>query len=671
MTIDPRAGTGRGPVPVRTVLAALAVALLTTMMTGTAAAAAVRADGGSTAAGTALDLVLDSSGSMAEPAAGGSTKIVAARAALTQVVAGLPADARVGMRVFGATVGSGPSACTDSQSVAPVAVLDKAKLTSAIAAYRPLGETPIGYALQQAVRDLPTEGKRSIVLVSDGESNCAPDPCVVAQQLSGSGIDLQINVVGLKLSGKARTQMQCIARAGHGTYYDASNARSIVSSITSVSLRASRPSSISGTPVQGTTSAPGAPTISAGQYTDRIGGDQDQRFYVLPKSPGSTLHVSVVGRPNVPLDAQAYDGLSLRLRTGDGAECGDDRDQVWSTVDVISATVRQKSPQASPACDAAPSLVLSVTRGSETSPGLAPKTGDSPIELLVVDESPVANFDVLEPRVEDSRQVRVAAPEASPDGAPTAGGASFTNAAPLEPGHSYSDTIRGGEALFYRVRVAEGQAAAFTATIAPSTGGTYTTVGLDAFAPDRARIRVPEDTSTAIGKSPSYTFATADVLRTALPPVRYRNRESSSKDVTGVSLAGWYYFEIVAKKSGSEWQAPLRLSVSVSGEGQTAPAYATAVVTDPLAAGVTEPSAAPTSSPDPSVAGVAPDAAAASSLPNSAASAAATELTVSTAADESTSGGSGPSLLVVLCGGLLVFLAGGGAAWLLRRRTAV
>ena len=173
-----------------------------------------------------LVLVLDSSGSMKEQAAGGQRKIDAAKDALGEVVSQLPDDAEVGLRVFGAKVFSAKDAgaCEDTQNVVPVGPLDRDALTQAVADYRPYGETPIGRALQEAARDLDAgsaSGPRSIVLLSDGEPTCEPDPCQVAKKLSSRGIDLTINVVGLDVSGAARKALSCIARAGGGTYYDA------------------------------------------------------------------------------------------------------------------------------------------------------------------------------------------------------------------------------------------------------------------------------------------------------------------------------------------------------------------------------------------------------------------------------------------------------------------
>lgn len=47
-------------------------------------------------------MVLDSSGSMNQPASGGQTKIAAAKEALQKVIGSLPEDQAVGLRVYGA-----------------------------------------------------------------------------------------------------------------------------------------------------------------------------------------------------------------------------------------------------------------------------------------------------------------------------------------------------------------------------------------------------------------------------------------------------------------------------------------------------------------------------------------------------------------------------------------
>ena len=54
--------------------------------------------------------------------------------------------------------------------------------------------TPTAEALREAASVLPASGARTIMLVSDGESNCGEDPCVVAQDLVDQGIAITVIV---------------------------------------------------------------------------------------------------------------------------------------------------------------------------------------------------------------------------------------------------------------------------------------------------------------------------------------------------------------------------------------------------------------------------------------------------------------------------------------------
>jgi hypothetical protein len=137
--------------------------------------------------------------------------------------------AQVGMRVYGGTVFDGKGACTDSQNVVPVGPVDRKALATQIA------------------KDLGDNGKRSIVLVSDGEATCDPDPCEVAKQLAGSGVDLKIDVVGLRVNAAVERRLQCIARAGNGDYADARDAADLVRGLNRLSVRALRSFVLSGT----------------------------------------------------------------------------------------------------------------------------------------------------------------------------------------------------------------------------------------------------------------------------------------------------------------------------------------------------------------------------------------------------------------------------------------
>lgn len=242
-----------------------------------------------------LVLVLDSSGSMKQRV-GGDSKIGIAKQAVRTVIGGLPGDAQVGLRVYGATVENreDKGACTDSQLVVPIGTGNRPALRDEIAKYRPYGETPISSSLQQAAGDLGSTGRRTVVLVSDGEETCQADPCKTAAKLAGRGIDLRFDVIGLRVSGAARNQLRCIADKGHGTYYDADNAAQIEDSLDKLATRAFRPFQLTGTPVEGSLDKAKAPVVVPGQYVDQLPGPQD-----VPSTTGSRGRLGVLRSTSV------------------------------------------------------------------------------------------------------------------------------------------------------------------------------------------------------------------------------------------------------------------------------------------------------------------------------------------------------------------------------------
>ena len=390
-------------------------------------------------------LLLDSSGSMSEPAGGGATKIGAAKAALRGVVGSLPAEAQVGLRVFGATVFSrnDPGACEDSQQVVAPAVDNRDQLLAAIDGYEPYGETPIPYALEQAAADLGEEGGRSIVLVSDGESTCAPDPCTTAADLAQRGIDLQIDVVGLSVSGAARDQLRCIAEQANGTYYDVDSAADLEQRLTRVAQRAIRPFTLDGQPVAGGSEDDPTP-VTVGDWIDQLGprGEASgSRSYVVERTlPGSTLRVSAIsqGRPG-------DEGLEVEILDAEGESC--DRGSAIRQLDARDVVGVQAIAGADNECDDQGSYRVTVSRrlGDERTVSFGLRVAEEP---AVVDLGYTSVGDDPE----------VVPPSVTGRPLPVVGGASFVNATPIAPG-KYSSTVVPGEALTYRFRLDFGQAA--------------------------------------------------------------------------------------------------------------------------------------------------------------------------------------------------------------------
>lgn len=168
----------------------------------------------------ALLLVLDASGSMNARLPSGETRFAVAQRAVKEVAAAVPGEARLALRLYGAQ--SPPSAkdCRDSQLAVPFAPAATAGIAARVDATRAQGYTPIALALRQAGDDFPAgTAERVIVLVSDGKETCRGDPVLAARELAAKGIT--IHTVGFVVDTAARMQLQTIARAAGGTYFDA------------------------------------------------------------------------------------------------------------------------------------------------------------------------------------------------------------------------------------------------------------------------------------------------------------------------------------------------------------------------------------------------------------------------------------------------------------------
>lgn len=556
-------------------------------LASTAAAAEVGSD---EAAGYGrMMLVLDSSGSMAESAGGGQTKIAAAKSALQTVIGGLPEDAEVGLRVFGATVFSrnDKGACTDSQAVVPPGTDNRAELSAAVEKYKPYGETPIPHALEEAAKDLGGEGARSIVLVSDGESTCAPDPCQVAEQLHKDGIELRIDVVGLSVSGAARDQLRCIAERGNGNYYDAEDAKDIESRLTRVAERAIRPFVITGEPISGGPADSPTP-ITIGEWVDEIDPRGASLSYAFERTtPGTTLRVTSF----IQGEASYSDGLTIEITGPDGSRC--DLEMVTRNFDTreiigIQATAGDTAGDGTTdGCAAPGTYVISVTRSSAA-------TETVPLGLRVTEEPPVTDPGFTDP---SGGEIDATAPQPAGNPTPVDGGSSFVNAAEIGAG-SWSSTVVPGEALMYRFPVEFGQAVRLSVSFPEAKGGVAEAfwrfpplAHIAAYSPMQAQIPFPQ------GATPSGN-PDATTLSTALPAVSRTQTTGTGEFDGGADLqtSGFYYLGVSVQRKDYTVEIPFTITVELDGEPAEGPTYAdgaTWTVADGLTEGVAPESASP------------------------------------------------------------------------------
>jgi hypothetical protein len=167
-------------------------------------------------------LILDASGSMNAKLPNGETRIEVARRAVKGVASLIPAQAQLSLRLYGAQSAASQKNCQDTNLAVPFgpASASGGAIATTVDGAKAQGYTPIAYSLGQAANDFPADAKeRVIVLVSDGKETCQGDPAVAAKALAGKGIT--VHTVGFIVDTAARGQLQAIARATGGSYFDA------------------------------------------------------------------------------------------------------------------------------------------------------------------------------------------------------------------------------------------------------------------------------------------------------------------------------------------------------------------------------------------------------------------------------------------------------------------
>jgi len=140
----------------------------------------------------------------------------------------------VALRTFGSK-GKGREANCGTTLTLPLAPLDRDATLGVVRELkaRKRTSTPIGAALAAIVEDLDAvSGPRTVVLVTDGKETCGGDPAAVIAAARARGLDIQVNIVGFALEDEAlKETMRAWARAGGGTYFDATDAASLAGAV--------------------------------------------------------------------------------------------------------------------------------------------------------------------------------------------------------------------------------------------------------------------------------------------------------------------------------------------------------------------------------------------------------------------------------------------------------
>ena len=548
-------------------------------------------------------VIIDASGSMLAPDAGGQTRMDAAKQATKGLLNDLPKEQRLSLLTYGTQTGSGDeekaAGCQDVTTLVPMGG-NRAEMVSKVKGLNPRGYTPIGKSLQQAEKELPGQGARQIVLVSDGIDTCAPPPvCEVAKQIRERGVDIVINVIGLNVDDQARSELQCVAKEGGGSYADAKDAASLKEQLVLKSTRNLQGYKSGGEQARGTPTAADAPVIEAGGMKD---GKPDPKHYqdVIPAAKSDSkqeLHWKVkldkgerfgIGfmAPPPPLTGNSlgsYIIIKAVIKGPGGASACEDKNMSGNSSEfsqpVAGYAFTKVAGEGFSSCEPGEYDVF------VESSGPAAANQDLPLELMLwkVPEAAAATTTSAPPT--DKPQPTNVELGTSAGKLPSALGPS--DAPTVKPG-TYDVEIVPGEMLWFKVPVEEGQRLQMAFDVPPIDvenpndlkedlgrriswnvmGPTFYPLSTNALKDDTY---FHDDNVEAIkDKTATGTMTTQ--------PIRWNNMNNSDSDVSGSFVSGEQYvalrYSTLFRKADQNTQSipvKFRVAVAATGEVEKAP----------------------------------------------------------------------------------------------------
>ena len=181
----------------------------------------------------AVEIVVDASRSM-WGRMGGEPKMAVAKEILEDVSYWFPEDLELALRAYGSTSPSTSKNCADSTLLVPFGEHNREPIRQAVAGLRPLGQTPIAYALNRASGDFGAlQEDRAVVLVTDGIESCGGDPVQAARELREQGI--MVHLIGFGMGSAAdedTASLRAVANASGGRYVTAGSAEQLKDALT-------------------------------------------------------------------------------------------------------------------------------------------------------------------------------------------------------------------------------------------------------------------------------------------------------------------------------------------------------------------------------------------------------------------------------------------------------
>ena len=165
-------------------------------------------------------IVLDGSGSMWGQI-DGVPKLEIAKKTLREVLGGVPENVELGLLAYGHREKGN---CQDIELIVPAVAGTASTIADKVDNLKFLGKTPLSAAVQMAAEELRyTEGKATVILITDGIETCEADVCALGNMLEQNGVDFTAHVVGFGLTKEEGKQVACLAYNTGGKYFNAND----------------------------------------------------------------------------------------------------------------------------------------------------------------------------------------------------------------------------------------------------------------------------------------------------------------------------------------------------------------------------------------------------------------------------------------------------------------
>jgi len=177
-----------------------------------------------------LMFILDASGSMSEVDDSGSIKMIAAKEMLRDISSQLD-NKKTNVGLIGFSGG-----CQSADLLIEPSNNDFNRVVEVSNNIQAGGRTPLAASIHTAGEVLKNIDKNiNIIIISDGVETCNGNPVQEAQRLKSLyHIDAKIYVIGYSVDSNTKYQLQSLARAGGGKYYEARDASALSTVITNI-----------------------------------------------------------------------------------------------------------------------------------------------------------------------------------------------------------------------------------------------------------------------------------------------------------------------------------------------------------------------------------------------------------------------------------------------------